>query len=126
MSNLTDLLWQAVEPVMFITKEQFLASLCQWEIDIIETEGEPAFITLTRGPEFHIHSVGSGRRIPLREIERRIGVLVERYGYAETRTPKHMAKQRKINEMFGAMIVGEDDLDIHYRFYGRRKCQLLQ
>jgi len=112
---ITDLLWQRVKNTLFISKEQFLAALDGWAIDPIYVGGDLAFATLTKGPEFHFDSFGTKHSIPMRVIRARLQDIIGRYGYAMTRTPKDDAKQQRINKMFGCVVTGEDEYDLHYR-----------
>lgn len=123
--SIVDLLWDKVEPVLYISKDQFVDSLEGWEIEPLVVEGEIAFVILTRGPEFHFDSLRTGHKIPLSRIRETIERLIATHGYAETRTPREDFKQRRVNVLFGCERVGEDEYDIHYRLekIGRRICR---
>lgn len=115
MTDLVETLWQRAQEKLYITREQFVASLEGWTIEPIEVAGETAFVTLRRGPEFHFSSLETGHRIPLGVIRARLAGIIAEHGYALARTPKDDRKQRRVNEFFGARIVGEDTFDVHYR-----------
>ena len=121
--DLIDRLWEKASTVLFVTKEQFVASLDGWEIEPIEIDGVVAFAILTKGPELHYDSFGTGHPIPLKLFAKRIWGVVDKYGYLITRTPKEDIRQQKINLRFGCVVTGEDEYDIHFRLERRETCQ---
>jgi hypothetical protein len=124
--EVTDLLWaQFVAQLgfgrlVFITREQFDRALDAWEIEPVEINGELAFATLTKGPEFHFASFETGRPISLAMIRERIEPLMERHGFVTTRTPKSEPRQHRFNRLFGFKATGEDEFFVHYRL--ERAC----
>lgn len=122
MTDIVDLLWAKASEVLFITKEEYVRSLEGWAIEPVEIDGVLAFAILTKGPELHYDSFGTGHRIPLKLFADRIWSVVDRHGYLVTRTPKDDERQRKINQRFGCVVTGEDQYDIHFRLE-RPACQ---
>jgi hypothetical protein len=114
-ATLEDRLWEKAEPVLYITKEEFLKSLEGSYIEPIEIDGELAFATLQKGPLFHFHSFGTKRQISLKMIRAFLQKIIDQYGYAETRTPKDDERQHRFNTILGFKQVGEDEFDTHFR-----------
>src|SRR5690606_28369074 len=52
MARVEDLLWAAVEPSLYITREQYFAGLVGWKLTPHVVDGEVVAIALTKGPEF--------------------------------------------------------------------------
>jgi hypothetical protein len=125
MNTVIDAIWQQTEPHMFITREQFVHDLEGWTIEPIERDGVLAFAFLTRGPELHFMTFDRGLPLTLRMFRERLDPLIERYGFACTRTPKDAARQRRFNEAIGCVVVSEDEFFLHYRLENpiwRRRC----
>lgn len=112
---LADMLFSRLPPNIFITREQFISNLEGWDVEPIEIAGRVAFITMTKGPEFHFTSFETGHRIPLAVIRERLGRIIAIHGYATTKAPKEDIKQHRINVLFGCTVTGEDEYDRHYR-----------
>lgn len=123
-SAIVDRLWAKAEPVLYITKDQFIASLDGWAVEGIEHEGELAFAFVHKGPQFHFQSF-SKRPITLKMIKSHLQPMIDQYGYVTTNTPKDDTRQHRFNRRFGFEAVGEDAFDIHYRLEGIRQCQSL-
>jgi hypothetical protein len=113
--SILDALWAEIEPIAFITKEQFARGLDAWEIEPVEIDGELAFVTLTQGPEFHCTSLGIGRPISMAMIRARLEPILDRHGFVTTRTPKSEPRQHRLNLRFGFRAVGEDEFFTIYR-----------
>jgi hypothetical protein len=86
--DIIDALWAQIEPVVYITREQFASGLEQWDVEpvlvtpegVLGHVGELAFVALTKGPEFHFASFGTGAAISLRMIRARLAQIIERRG----------------------------------------------
>lgn len=115
MSELTDLLWKKAEPVLFITKDEYLQTLAEWVIKPVHIDGELAWITVQKGPEFHFQSVGKTRIMPLRIIREFLQGILAEHGYALTKTPIDDVRQQRFNRCFGFVEIDRDALDIHFR-----------
>jgi len=115
VTDFIEALWQKASAQLFITREQYVASLEGWEIEPVEIDGVPAFLFLTKGPELHYASLDTGHRIPLKRFADRIWQVVDQHGYLVTKTPKDDVRQQKINKHFGCVVTGWDDYDIHFR-----------
>lgn len=108
-------LWRKAELRLFITKEEFLRNLEGWDIEPIENDGEVIAITAVRGPEMHFETVGTGKPIPRRIVFEVLQKIIDKHGYALTKTPKEESRQQRFNALIGWKPVGEDLYDIHYR-----------
>lgn len=99
---------------LYLTREQFEQTLVGWEIEPVEKGGRVIGVFVIRGPEFHFAKFDDtpADRAILRKYP---GALIERYGYATTKTPKEDARQLRFNERLGFYRVGEDEYDIHLR-----------
>jgi hypothetical protein len=112
--DVIDRLWAQIEPDVYITREQFVRGLVDWDIEAIRIDGELAFVTLTRGPEFHYTSFGVGK-ISIAMIRLWLAPILDLHGYATTRTLKSEPRQHRLNLRLGCTVTGEDEFTIHYR-----------
>ena len=119
--TITDRLWEQLEPLVFISRDQFDEGLKSWEIEPVEINGEVAFVALTRGPEFHFASFGTGARITSAMIWERLNRIMDRHGYVTTRTPHDEPRQQRLNERLGFRKTGDDEFFAHFRM--DRTCQ---
>jgi hypothetical protein len=115
IDHVVRLLWQQIEPIVYITREQFERGLAEWDVTAIEVEGKLAFVTLTQGPEFHYTSFDTGTPITLAMIRGWLEPILAKYGYATTRTPKSEPRQHRLNLRLGCTVCDEDEFFIHYR-----------
>lgn len=113
--EIKDLIWKQMEPVVFIARADFMAELEAWSIDPVEIDGRLAFIGMSKGPEFHFISLGSGHRLSFDLVRRGLEPIIEKHGYALTKTPKEDIRQQRFNRAYGFYPVGEDEFYIHYR-----------
>jgi hypothetical protein len=113
MDDLIGELWK--QSPLCITREQFAKGLEGWTFDPVYKDGEMAAVVLVNGPEFHFSVFTKGLRCTKAHLAKYPGSLIERYGYATTRTPKDDTRQRRFNERCGFFVTGEDAFDIHYR-----------
>lgn len=121
--DLMDRIWAQLEPIVFITRAQFERGLEGWEIEPVEIEGELAFATFSKGPEFHFTSFDTGHLITREMIHTRLRVIIDRHGYATTRTPRDESpRQHRLNKRLGFHVESESEFFIHYRLDG--PCQL--
>jgi hypothetical protein len=117
-----DILWEQMEPIVYITRDQFERGLQSWEVELVEIDGELSFIGLTRGPEFHFTSLGTGKRITLDMIWSRMNAIMSRHGYVTTRTPNDGAdRQHRFNRSFGFVETARDEFFTFYRL--EKSCQ---
>lgn len=115
MQSLTDLLWQKAEPVLFISKDEYLKTLAEWVVKAVHVDGELAWITVQKGPEFHFQNVGQTRVMPIRLIREFLQGIIDEHGHAITRTPIEDVRQQRFNERFGFQRIGQDQFDFIYR-----------
>lgn len=114
-ADLIELLWKKAEPMFFATKDDFVRGLSNWEIYPIIEDVQILLIVAINGPQMHFETMESGRPITRRIVRSILEPLIEKYGYAVTKTPKEESRQRRFNELIGFVMVGEDEYDIHYR-----------
>lgn len=113
--DLRDLLWERAEPSLYLTKAEFLASLDGWTIEGVSLDHKLRWITVQRGPEFHFESVGETRPMPRRLIDEFLRKIIDRHGFALTKTPKSNERQHRFNRLYGFRVVGEDEFDTHFQ-----------
>lgn len=111
--QIIDRLW--ADSPLFLSREAFERTLEGWEIHRVEGPLGLAGVVITKGPEFHYAKFDPAYQVTRSDLRRWPGELVERYGYAITRTPKEDTRQQRFNERLGFERVGEDEYDIHYR-----------
>lgn len=119
--DVVDALWAKIEPVVFITRDQFARGLDDWEIEVVrDDKDEIGFVVLVQGAEIHFESFGSGIPITQRMIRERLAPIMRGHGYVTTRTPKDAERQHRFNRAFGFEAVGEDEFYVFYRM--DKKC----
>lgn len=119
--EILDALWAKAEPAIFLTKEEFICGLAEWEHVVHYSDGEPAFVAVVNGPEFHFQSLDTKKPLSRLAIKQFLARIVGEHGYAQTRTPKlpEFERQHRFNRAFGFRPVGEDVYDVIYRFDGK-------
>lgn len=120
--DIVNALWGQIEPHVFITRDQFARELDNWTMRKIEIQGRPAFITLSKGPEFHFASLDAGHRVTMKMGRAWLTEILDEYGYVTTRTPKDDDRQHRFNRLVGFKAVGADEFFVHYRM-GAPACQ---
>lgn len=110
-----DLLWERRDPLLFITREQFDKELDGWDIQPVEMDGQIAFATLRKGPQFHFQSFGTGHLISRKMIRDYLTPIIAEHGFAATHTPIEDARQHRFNLLMGFTVTGEDHFDRHYQ-----------
>lgn len=113
--NIIDRLWDQIEPIVFISREEFERGLERWDIEPVEIDGELAFATFTNGPEFHYASFGTGARITRAMIWSRLNPILEQHGFVTTRTPRDDVRQQRINRALGFVEIGSDEFFLTFR-----------
>ena len=109
-----DALWAQCEPVVYITRDQFVRGLADWDVEAVRIDGELAFVAVTQGPELHYTRTGA-EPLTLSRIRGWMNAVIDRYGYVTTRTPKDDLRQCRLVARLGARPVGEDEFWMHYR-----------
>lgn len=112
--ELVDRLW--ADSLLFLTREEFAQTLDGWDLEPeLDAAGVVVGVFLVKGPEFHFGKFSAQHQCTREILRRYPGSLIERYGYALTKTPKDDARQLRFNQRLGFYPVGEDDYDIHMR-----------
>lgn len=116
-----DALWAQIEPTVFISRAEFVASLADWDVEPVRIDGVLAFVTMTKGPEFHFAAFGTGAPISRGMIRARLDPIIARHGFVTTRTPREGAdRQHRFNRAFGFREIDGDEFFVNYRM--DRKC----
>ncbi len=105
---------------------EFHAELEGWEAEVIYREEKPVAVIKRKGPELHFKSFG-GYSITRADIKEILQPAWDKYGFAETTTPKSDIRQQRFNERFGFRKVDENDTEVRYRIDRprvRATCQL--
>jgi len=101
---------------LFVSREQFEQSLEGWELDpVLREDGSIGIIFLSKGPEFHFSKFGTDIQASRSILKKYPGELIDRHGYALTKTPKGDTRQQRFNTRLGFYQVGQDEFDIHFR-----------
>ena len=116
-ADVLDALWAKIEPIAFITRDQFARGLERWDVEVMRTnDGEIALVGLTQGSEFHLESFGAGIPMTPKMISARFNPIMERHGCVTTRTPIDGAdRQHRFNRAFGFQEIWRDEFFVHYR-----------
>lgn len=129
MADVRELIWQDASRSLFMSREAYMRALDDWQVEPLERDGEPAFVMLTKGPEFHIVAFRTGARFPMKEFLRRLRSIADEHGYVTTRTPLYDLEQlnlvampdeasglqHEVNRRLGFVEIGRDACDIIYR-----------
>ncbi len=116
MNAIVQRLWEKDEPLLFISKEEYVKSLEGWEIVAVPgADGEFAFVALVNGPEFHFQSFGTKAPLTMKAIRGFLTKIIGQHGFAQTRTPKDDERQHRFNRLVGFVAVGEDEFDTIFR-----------
>lgn len=110
-----DLLWQQAAKTLYLTREQFEASLLGWSIEEVHVEGALAGAILRKGPELHFASFGTGHVATRKIVLDAVRGQLEQFGHVVTKTPKEDERQGRFNRLVGFKVVGSDKFDTHYR-----------
>lgn len=122
-TEILDRLWDSAEKVLYIPKAAFIKNLEDWDINTVEVDGVPAFVTLQRGANFHFESLGTRHPITREMIWNFLRPIIAEHGFAATKTPKEDERQHRFNRAFGFQVVGEDEFDTFYRIDRVRGAQ---
>lgn len=122
-AEVVDALWGQIEPIAYITRDQFVRGLADWSIESARFCDRLAFVFLARGPEFHFASFDTGATVTLKMIRSHLDPIMETHGYAMTRTPKDgFEREHRFNRAFGFKVCGEDEFFTLYKL--EPKCRL--
>lgn len=99
---------------LYLTREQFDKTLDGWDFDIVEANGAISMVFVSKGPEFHFAKFDD-TPASREHLKKYPGSLIEKYGYAVTKTPKTDLRQLRFNRMLGFFAIGEDEFDIFLR-----------
>lgn len=109
-------LWLEMEPDVYITRDQFMAGLEDWETRLVEIKGIPAMVTFFKGPEFHFASLNIGAFATLRLMRSEIASAIGKHGFLTTKTPVDgYDRQHRLNRKIGCKVTGQDEFFVHYR-----------
>lgn len=111
-----ELLWQqaSADALFMMPREEYLAAMHEYDLEAIDHEGEPWIAFLHKGPEFHFSTL-QRRPISMKLARAMVQPIIDKHGYATTKTPKEDERQQRFNALFGFDKIGEDEFFIHYR-----------
>lgn len=113
--QLVDRMWAKAEPDLYIPKEVFVANLESWRLYDIMQDGKLVAIVAEKGPELHFQPGEEGVPISRRIVRQVLQNLIDKHGFAVTKTPHHQLRQQRFNELVGFEVTGRDEYDVHYR-----------
>ena len=121
--ELKERLWEIVKDTPELTYYDFLCNLEGWTLDGVYDGDALAFVVITKGPEFHFVSCGTKLKVNRAILAKYPGSLIDRYGFAETSTPKtpEYTRQHRFNKLIGFVPTHETDTHVFYRIE-RIKC----
>lgn len=108
-------LWLASEEAVYITKQEFMANLADWDIAPHYAGDVMVGAVLRKGSDFHFATFGAQWTLTRADIRRYLTPILEQYGCVTTRTPKDDVRQIRFNTLLGFMPTGEDEFCVHYR-----------
>jgi len=114
-SDILERLWLANEEALYITKQDFMASLADWVIEPHYLGGVMVAAALSKGSDFHFASFGEKWALTRADIRRYLNPIMVQYGCVTTQTSKDDARQIRFNKQLGFVPTGEDEFCIHYK-----------
>lgn len=125
--DLAEKIWRQVEPTVFISRQQFIDGLENWEITPRQIDGKIIGATLTDGPEFHFVTFDRGNPVPRALIADCLQPIIDRHGFVNTSTPRDDVRQRRFNERIGFRVESDDEYFTYFRMermnlHGTQKC----
>lgn len=108
-------IWSQVEPTVFVSRQEFLANMAEWEITPREIDGEIIGATLQRGPEFHFITFGLRKVFPATLIVQCLQPIIDKHGFICTRTPKEDVRQHRFNLLIGFSVETTDEFYTYFR-----------
>lgn len=114
---LKEILWEHLRNTPGLTRFEFLHNLHGWMLDAVYQAGEVVAIFIVKGPEFHFVKLNLVAQANKSILKQYPGQLIEKYGYAETHTPKtpDFDRQHKFNKIIGFVPIREDEANVYYR-----------
>lgn len=112
-ADLIEHIWKKAEPTVFFEKDIFVRAYDGWHIYPVVDKGLLLAIVAEKGPEFHFQAMGTS--IPRRIVVSVLQGLIDRHGFAVTKTPKEENRQHRFNRLVGFEVTGEDEYDVYYR-----------
>jgi hypothetical protein len=114
-TELLELLWEHRDQALFLTKDQYLSSLTDWEIRPHYEGTDLVGATMTNGPQFHFATFGNRWTLTRAHIRQYLLPLLERYGFVTTSTPNEDARQSRFNRLIGFSVAARDEYFTHYK-----------
>lgn len=106
-------LWAAIEPTVYISREEYFAALEGWHITPHLAEDAVVGAVITRGPELHFLTFGARWRLTRADIRRYLEPILAEHGRVETKTPLEDERMRRFNRILGFEETGEDEFYVH-------------
>jgi hypothetical protein len=108
-------LWERTEPLVYITKGEFIAGLDGWDVKGFDLDGELAYATLTKGPDFHFMIFCRNKACTPGIVRSCLKPILDEHGYVTTKAPKTETRQHRFNKIIGFKETGEDEFYIYFR-----------
>lgn len=109
-------MWDTVKDVLYITREDFVASLDGYAIVPFFNDAKEMYgVVVHRGPAFHFILFGPKWQLTKAILRQYPGKLIEQYGYAETFTPVEDMRQQRFNKRVGFVETKRDEQYVHFR-----------
>lgn len=115
MSDVMERLWADAEPNFFGTRAAFEKQWEGWERVEAKDDEQIAFVAFVKGPLFHFHSFRTGKGLSSTRIKQFLQQIIDKHGYATTKTPLEDGRQQRFNRRIGFAEVGRDEYDVIYR-----------
>ena len=123
MDDVRELIWQQAKEKLFVSRDEYMAALDEWEIEPYVEDGKVWLVVLRKGPELHYMSVGAGKPLTGKTFRKMMEPQLEQYGYVTTRTPHTLERQHRINRWLGFVVASEDEFAVNYRLDRSAPCQ---
>lgn len=126
-AEILEKVWLNLEPIVFISRREFLESLDGWEVKPREIDGQIIGATLIRGPEFHFVTFGPQKTFTRSLMVNCLQPIIDKHGYVRTRTPKEDMRQRRFNLLVGFVVESADEFFTYFRMerlnlHGGKTC----
>lgn len=107
--TLEDRIWSAVEPRIYISREEYFEALSAWAVTPLADVGA----VMVRGPEFHFVTWGKANftRSDIREV---LAPIIAEHGRVETKTPVDDLRMQRFNRAIGFTSTGSDEFFVYF------------
>lgn len=114
--------WCLNQDKIYMSQDEFINSFEGWQA---YSTDDHAFVAFFKGPEFHFQALKEGSSLSMKSIKKFLEIIINKEGFAITRTPKDDLRQQRFNELIGFFRISETEFDVIYKIE-RVKCRSLQ